>query len=115
VTHRDPRWFDQPDSFRPERWLDGLARRLPRGAFYPFGLGPRKCIGADFAMLEATLLLATVAQRRRFELVSGQTFEPQPAVTLRPRDGLRAIAQAAQPERPLGIKAVPTREQVPMA
>jgi cytochrome P450 len=115
VTHRDPRWFDQPDSFRPERWLDGLARRLPRGAFYPFGLGPRKCIGADFAMLEATLLLATVAQRRRFELVPGQTFEPQPAVTLRPRDGLRAIAQAAQPERPLGIKAVPTREQVPMA
>jgi cytochrome P450 len=95
VTHRDGRWFDEPDSFRPERWLDGLAKRLPRGAFYPFGLGPRKCIGADFAMLEATLLLATIAQRWRFDLVPGQTFDAQAAVTLRPRDGIRAVVAAA--------------------
>jgi cytochrome P450 len=111
VTHRDGRWFDQPDSFRPERWLDGLAKRLPRGAFYPFGLGPRKCIGADFAMLEATLLLATIAQRRRFELVPGQTFDPQPAVTLRPRDGIRVFVRSA----PSSVNAAPPRAQVAVA
>jgi len=66
VVHRDPRFFPEPDSFRPERWLDGLEKRLPRGAYIPFGLGGRKCIGASFAMLEATLLLATIAARWRF-------------------------------------------------
>ena len=96
VTHRDPRWFDSPDSFRPERWLDGLARRLPRGAFYPFGLGPRKCIGADFAMLEATLLLATIARRWRFTLLPGQDVRPQAAVTLRPRQGMRVLVERHQ-------------------
>jgi cytochrome P450 len=91
VTHRDPRWFDSPDSFRPERWLDGLAKRLPRGAYYPFGLGPRMCIGAQFALMEATLILATIVQKWGFELAPGQALEAQPAVTLRPRNGLRAV------------------------
>jgi cytochrome P450 len=100
VSGRDPRYFDAPDSFRPERWLDGLAKRLPRGVFYPFGMGPRMCIGSSFAMLEATLLLATIAQRWRFGLVDGQDLRPFPAITLRPREGLRMVvasrpAQAA--------------------
>jgi cytochrome P450 len=55
TTHRDPRFFPEPDEFRPERWLDGLEKRLPRGAFIPFGLGSRKCFGASFAMMEATV------------------------------------------------------------
>lgn len=83
ATHRDPRFFPEPDAFRPERWLDGLEKRLPRGAFIPFGLGSRKCIGASFAMMEATLLLATIARRWRFELTPGD-IPTQPSITLRP-------------------------------
>jgi cytochrome P450 len=93
VTHRDPRFFEDPHEFRPERWLDGLERRLPRGAFIPFGLGPRKCIGASFAMLEATLLLAAIARRWRFE-VSTDRIGLQPAVTLRPSGPVPAIARS---------------------
>jgi cytochrome P450 len=83
TTHRDPRFFDEPDTFRPERWLDGLEKRLPRGAYIPFGLGSRKCIGASFAMMEATLLLATIARRWRFELAPGD-IPTHPSITLRP-------------------------------
>ena len=76
TTHRDPRFFPEPDAFRPERWLDGLEKRLPRGAFIPFGMGSRKCVGASFAMMEATLLLATIARRWRFELAPGDRDTP---------------------------------------
>jgi cytochrome P450 len=86
VIHRDPRWFDEPAAFRPERWADGLAQRLPRFAYAPFGGGQRVCIGSSFAQLEATLLLATIAQRFRLVLVDpAQPVEPLPVVTLRPR------------------------------
>jgi len=83
TTHRDPRFFTEPDEFRPERWLDGLEKGLPRGAFIPFGLGSRKCVGASFAMMEATLLLATIARRWRFELAPGD-IGTHPSITLRP-------------------------------
>jgi cytochrome P450 len=83
TTHHDPRFYPEPDAFRPERWLDGLERRLPRGAFIPFGLGSRKCIGSSFAMMEATLLLATIARRWRFELAPGE-IPTHPSITLRP-------------------------------
>jgi cytochrome P450 len=83
TTHRDPRFFPDPDAFRPERWLDGLEKRLPRAAFIPFGLGPRKCIGASFATMEATLLLATIARRWRFEIAPGE-IGTHPSITLRP-------------------------------
>ncbi len=97
TTHRDPRFFPDPDAFRPERWLDGLEKRLPRGAFIPFGLGSRKCIGASFAMMEATLLLATIARRWRFELAPGD-IGTQPSITLRPAAAMpgrmRPVARA---------------------
>jgi cytochrome P450 len=93
VMHRDARYFDDPEEFRPERWADGLVDRLPRFAFFPFGAGPRRCIGASFAMLEATLALATVAQRYRLTLVPGHVVEPQVDITLRPRHGLRMIVR----------------------
>ena len=89
VTHRDPRYFEDPEAFRPERWLDGLADRLPAGAYFPFGDGPRRCIGQGFAMLEAGLVIATLAQRFRFELVPGHDVVPEPLVTLRPHNGIR--------------------------
>ena len=89
TTHRDPRFFPEPDAFRPERWLDELDKRLPRGAFIPFGMGSRKCVGASFAMMEATLLLATIARRWRFELGAGDVGT-HPSITLRPAGAMPA-------------------------
>lgn len=85
LVHRDGRWFDEPEAFKPERWDNDLVKRLPRCAYFPFGDGPRICIGNHFAMMEAVLLLATIAQRYRLEIEPGQTLELLPSVTLRPR------------------------------
>jgi cytochrome P450 len=89
VVHRDPRWYDDPEAFRPERWAGDLARRLPRFAYFPFGGGPRQCIGNAFATMEAILILATIARRFRLILVPGQRITPTPYVTLRPEPGPR--------------------------
>jgi cytochrome P450 len=94
VTHRDARFYDDPDAFRPERWLSGLAQRLPAGAYFPFGDGPRRCIGQGFATLEASVVLGTLAQRFTFRLVPDQSVVPEPLVTLRPRHGIRMTLQA---------------------
>jgi cytochrome P450 len=88
VTHRDPRYYDDPEAFRPERWLDGLADRLPPGAYFPFGDGPRRCIGQGFALLEAALVIATLARRFGLRLAPGDPVVPEPLVTLRPRHGI---------------------------
>jgi len=88
VVHRDPRFFEDPEAFRPERWSDGLARRLPKFAYFPFGGGPRLCIGSSFALTEAVLLLATIAQRFRLDLVPGHPVKLWPTITLRPRHGM---------------------------
>jgi cytochrome P450 len=93
VVHRDPRWFDQPEEFRPERWDQDLARRLPRGAYFPFGDGPRICIGNQFAMMETVLLLATIAQRYRLELAPDFVLELMHSVTLRPKHGVRVMVR----------------------
>jgi cytochrome P450 len=89
VVHRDHRWFEEPETFRPERWAGDFAQRLPRYAYFPFGGGPRQCIGNGFAMMETVLLLATIAQRFRLAMVPGQTVTPTPYVTLRPEPGIR--------------------------
>jgi len=90
VTHRDARFFPEPERFDPERWRDDPVRkgRIPRFAYFPFGGGPRVCIGAGFAMMEATLLLATIAQRYRFTLAPDAVVAPFFSITLRPRYGL---------------------------
>jgi cytochrome P450 len=93
VVHRDRRWFDDPDVFRPERWEGDLARRLPRFAYFPFGGGPRQCIGTAFAMMEACLLLAAIARRFKLTLEPGQRITPTPYVTLRPEPGIRMILE----------------------
>jgi cytochrome P450 len=93
VVHRDPRWFEEPEAFRPERWLDGSPRAEGPGraryTYFPFGGGPRLCIGNSFATMEAILLLATIAQRFRLDLVPGQRVTPTPYVTIRPEPGVR--------------------------
>jgi cytochrome P450 len=94
VTHRDPRYYDKPESFEPDRWADGAEKRLPRYAFFPFGGGPRGCIGSRFALQEAVLLLATTAQRFRLTPVPGQEVVPVPSITLRPANGVRMVVHA---------------------
>ncbi|WP_225584754.1 cytochrome P450 [Acidovorax sp. ACV01] len=85
VLHRDPRWFAQPDQFVPDRFLDG-APPIPKGAWIPFGVGPRVCIGQHFAMLEMTLLAALLLQRYRLRLPDGAAAcMPKLQVTLRPQ------------------------------
>jgi len=88
VMHRDARYYDEPDAFRPERWLEGLADRLPAGAYFPFGDGPRRCIGQGFAMLESALVIARLAQQFQFRLMTARQVETEPLVTLRPKHGI---------------------------
>lgn len=89
VVHRDPRHFDAPESFRPSRWEGGFAKSLPKFAYFPFGGGPRLCIGNSFALTEATIILAMIAARYRLVLEPGQRITPFPSVTMRPKPGVR--------------------------
>jgi cytochrome P450 len=94
IVQRDRRWFDAPEAFQPERWENDLAKRLPRYAYFPFGGGPRLCIGNTFAQMEAILLLATIAQRFRFTLAPRAAVTPMLSVTLRPAHGIPMIVSA---------------------
>src|SRR5215469_1577881 len=94
VVHRDARWFDAPLEFRPERWESGLAKQLPRFAYFPFGGGPRQCIGNTFALMEASIVLATIGQKFRFELMPGHRVSPLASITLRPKNGIRVRLKA---------------------
>ena len=89
VTQRDPRFFDEPQAFKPERWTEEFEGRLPRYAYFPFGGGPRACVGASFAMMEMILVLATIGQKFRLELVRDHPVAVYPAMSLRPKDGVR--------------------------
>jgi cytochrome P450 len=91
MVHRDPRWFPAPERFWPERFTPEAKAARPRFAYFPFGGGGRQCIGESFAWMEATLALATIAQRWRLALVPGQSIEPQPKITLRPKAGIRVV------------------------
>jgi cytochrome P450 len=88
LVHHDPRWWAEPRSFRPGRWAEEEGAR-PRLAYFPFGAGPRMCIGEPFAWMEAVLVLAALARRWRLRVAPDQRVEFQPAVTLRPRHGIR--------------------------
>jgi cytochrome P450 len=101
VIHRDPRWYPEPDEFRPERFTREFEKSLPKGAYLPFSTGPRICIGNSFAMMEAVLILATIAQRYRLVLVPGQTITPHAALTLRPQPNIQVKLE----ERPAAIPA----------
>jgi cytochrome P450 len=89
VTHRDPRFWNDAELYRPDRWSEGAP--APKFAYFPFGGGPRGCIGQSFALMEAVLILATIAQRFRLTLAPGHRVEPWPTMTLRPRYGMRML------------------------
>lgn len=91
VLHHSPKYFDEAEAFQPERWLQDLEKQLPRGVYFPFGDGPRICIGKSFALMEAVLILATIAQRYRFTLVPEHEIVPQPSITLRPEHGIQVM------------------------
>jgi cytochrome P450 len=93
VTHRDPRYYEAPGEFRPERWAEGSVEKLPKYAYFPFGGGPRVCIGQSFARMEAVLLLATIAQQFRLHFAPGERVVPQPSITLRPKNGMRMVLE----------------------
>ena len=88
LIHRDPRWWPQPEVFDPARFLGERAAQSHRGAYLPFGAGRRACVGANFALMEATLIAAMVAQRFTLDLVDDAPIPPEATVTLRPRHGL---------------------------
>lgn len=100
VLHHDERWFPDPLAFLPERWTQEARASLPRHAYFPFGAGPRICIGEPFAWMEGVLLLATIARRWQMRLVPGHTVALQPKVTLRPRHGMRMTLERRAPEMP---------------
>lgn len=94
VLHRDPRFFEDPLAYRPDRWDGGLAKKIPRYAYFPFGGGPRICIGNAFAMMEATLLLAAIARKFRVRVVRPDRVVPLPTMTLRPVGGIEVVLEA---------------------
>ncbi len=89
VVHRSARFYADPQAFKPERGAGDLAKRLPRFAYFPFGGGPRVCIGNSFALMEGTLLLATIVQAYHLALAPDARVVLWPSITLRPRYGLR--------------------------
>jgi cytochrome P450 len=100
VVHRDPRWYENPEQFIPERWEANLLKKIPRFAYFPFSFGPRQCIGNSFAQMEASLVLATIAQQFRFRLLPGHPVVPLASITLRPRQGLQVVPELRTPFSP---------------
>ena len=93
VVHRDPRLYIEPERFIPERWESEETKNLPRFAYFPFGGGPRRCIGEPFAWMEGVIIIATIASKWKMRLVPHQKVEPEPLITIRPKDGLKVILE----------------------
>ena len=95
VCHRSPLRFPNPEGFDPERFASGQVEALPRFSYFPFGGGPRICIGNAFALVEAQLVVATLLQKTRLELVAGHDCTPEPSITLRPKHGMKMVVKPA--------------------
>jgi cytochrome P450 len=93
AMHRNPAYWDEPTRFLPERFAPERAKARPPYAYFPFGGGPRICIGKGFALMEAALVLAAVAQQYRLRLAPGHRVEPETLLTLRPRGGMPMILE----------------------
>lgn len=91
TMHRSERFYAHPTEMRPERWTEAFRRQLPKYAYFPFGGGPRQCIGEGFAWMELKLLLAVLLRDWRVELIPGQNIRPKPAITLRSNHPIRVV------------------------
>lgn len=100
VTHRDRRFWDHPEGVDPDRFSEERSARRPELAYFPFGGGPRNCIGQRMAELEASVVLATLAQRYSLHLIPGHRVEPDATLSIRPRGGL---PMSVHPRRPLAV------------
>ena len=94
AVHRDERYFQDPDSFLPERWRNNFEKQLPKCAYFPFSAGPRVCLGTHFAMVQMKLVIAMIAQRFRFTVAPGQKVTPNVQITLQPSPGIPAILRS---------------------
>jgi cytochrome P450/ubiquinone/menaquinone biosynthesis C-methylase UbiE len=108
VMHHDPRFFPDPFRFDPDRWTDEERRRRPKYAYFPFGGGPRLCLGESFAWIEARLVVAALARRWRLRLAPGHRVRPAPGLTLRPKHGLRMVVERRERPRPVRRPRGPT-------
>ena len=106
IMQRDARYFAQPERFAPERWSTPACQSLPRFAYFPFGGGPRQCIGASFAMTEAVVILAAIARRFRLVRVENEPVPPVAGFTLRPKRAIqmRIEARAPPPQNGLAVQ-----------
>jgi cytochrome P450 len=93
ATQRDARFFEDPSAFKPDRWTAEFEAQLPKYAYFPFGAGPRVCVGASFAMMEMILVLATIGQKYRLSLVPDHPVEIYPAMSLRPKEGVKVTVE----------------------
>jgi cytochrome P450 len=93
ALHRSDRYFSNPIQFDPDRWMSDDQRALPKYAFFPFGGGPRSCIGEGFAWMELRIVLTEILRRWRFEIVPGQTVKPKASITLRPERPIQVIVR----------------------
>jgi cytochrome P450 len=93
IMQRDERYYGDPERFNPDRWTPEFRAALPKFAYFPFGGGPRQCIGESFAWMELILLVATIAQQWRLRLVPGHPVVPQPLITLRAKHGMRMTVE----------------------
>jgi cytochrome P450 len=91
LMHRNEKYFPDPLKFDPERWRPEARESRPKFSYFPFGGGPRLCIGEQFAWMEGVLIIATMAQRWKMRLVEGHPVEPHPIMTLRPKYGMKMI------------------------
>lgn len=95
IMHHHPGFWENPEGFDPERFTPDRSANRPAYVYFPFGGGQRMCIGRDFALTEASLILASVASRFRLDLVPGRPVDMEPSITLRPRDGIWVTAHPA--------------------
>ena len=99
-AQRDPRYWDEPARFSPERWAPEVAAKRPKYAYFPFSGGARSCVGEGFALVEGTLVLATLVQRWRATLKPGYKAEIESLFTLRPKGGLPMTLHQREPLTP---------------
>jgi len=110
VMHHDSRYFHDPFKFDPERWTPEARESRPKFSYFPFGGGPRVCIGEQFAWMEGVLLIATIAQRWKMRLEPGHPVKPKPMITLRPKYGMRMTVESREYSHEENAKNIETVE-----